>query len=311
MIPLAFLLRRVVPVVLAGACGAASAWEVRETVDFADSVARAEEYCDQLSPADVLFVVDIDNTLMAMRNALGSDQWFEWQEYLLKHEPGSPLLVGSEFGDLLDAQGLLFTLGKMRPPQSDLPQLIKRVQQRGMPTLVLTSRGEQYRDATERELRACGYDFAPTAMKLREPVAGPFLPYDLADLAAVEMTDIDKRVMNLGEPKTCTYEHGVLMTQGQHKGAMLLSILARAERMPRALVFVDDHGRHVQRVFDACVRHGVEAAVFHYRKEDDNVNHFRYGDKADVARRWQRLQAALKEVYTLPDSAPAPAPAPK
>ncbi|MGL4513413.1 MAG: DUF2608 domain-containing protein [Lacipirellulaceae bacterium] len=289
-----------------GPAGVAGAWELRETFDFADAVARAEEYADRSSPADVLFVVDIDNTLMAMSHPLGSDQWFEWQEYLQKHRPDSPHLVGKEFPELLEAQGLLFTLGKMRPPQTNLPELVRRVQDRGVPTLVLTSRGEQFRTPTERELKACGYDFAPSAMKLATPVEGPFLPYDVNNLAAAGLTDDDKRLCGLAEAKTCTYDRGVLMTQGQHKGAMLLSILARAEHAPKAVVFVDDHGRHVQRVYDACVRHGIEAAVFHYRKEDDNVNHFRYGDKGEVTARWRRLESALKEVFELPEAA-APA----
>ena len=40
-------------------------------------------------PEHVLLVLDIDNTLLAMNQDLGSDQWFEWQRYLLDHEPRS------------------------------------------------------------------------------------------------------------------------------------------------------------------------------------------------------------------------------
>jgi hypothetical protein len=195
----------------------------------------------------------------------------------------------------------------MRPPQTNLPELVKRVQERGVPTMVLTSRGEQYRPATERELKACGYDFQKSAMATKAPIEGPFVPYDVANPTGAGLTAADVRLYGLKEAKTCTYEHGVFMTQGQHKGAMLLSLLSRAAHPPKAVVFVDDHGRHIHRVYDACVRHGIEASVFHYHKEDENVEHFRFGDKTEVSQRWRRLESALQEVFELPEAAvPAP-----
>ena len=57
---------------------------------------------------------------MAMDNDLGSDQWFEWQKYLLENEPKSPHLVAKTFDGLLEAQGILYNLGHMHPPQAEL-----------------------------------------------------------------------------------------------------------------------------------------------------------------------------------------------
>ena len=90
------------------------------------------------------------------------------------------------------------------------------------------------------------------------------------------------------------------MTAGQHKGAMLLTILHRAVHKPKAVVFVDDHGRHIHRVYDALDRRGIDCSVFHYDREDPNVNRFRYGDKTAVTQRWLRLKSALEEIGTLP-----------
>ncbi len=63
------------------------------TADFAEVGAAAEQYSHKLDPEQVLLVLDIDNTLLAMDTQLGSDQWFEWQKYLIDHEPSSKYLV--------------------------------------------------------------------------------------------------------------------------------------------------------------------------------------------------------------------------
>src|SRR4051812_26364746 len=40
--------------------------------------------------ANVLVAFDIDNTLLASRQALGSDQWFDWQQSLIEsHRPNA------------------------------------------------------------------------------------------------------------------------------------------------------------------------------------------------------------------------------
>ena len=116
---------------------------------------------------------------MAMDNDLGSDQWFEWQKYLLDNEPDSKYLVAETFDGLLEAQGMLYNLAHMHPPQEDLPGLMRRLQELGIRTMVLTSRGPEFRVATERELRRNGYDFATIgAAGPQTCPGGDYLPYD-------------------------------------------------------------------------------------------------------------------------------------
>ena len=55
--------------------------------------------------ANVLVVLDIDNTLLATDQDLGGDAWFNWQAGLLKSEPKSEHLVAKSFGGLLRVQG--------------------------------------------------------------------------------------------------------------------------------------------------------------------------------------------------------------
>ena len=284
----------------------AGASEFRESEDFADAVAAVDSYAAQYGAENVWLVLDIDNTLLAMQSDLGSDQWFEWQDYLVHNEPGSPELVAEDFAGLLEAQGLLFTLGKMRPPQANLPALLKKTQDDGVATFVITSRGEAFRAATERELAAAGYNIAGHAPEMSKAPQGEFLPYELSCIESYGIRADEATAFGLEEAKPVSLEEGIMMTAGQHKGAMLLAALKLADHRPKAIVYVDDHARHVHRVYDALARRDIECVAMLYKAEEKNVARFRYGDKSEVTAKWRRLQSALKEVFTLPGAA-APA----
>jgi Protein of unknown function (DUF2608) len=275
----------------------ALASHIADTDDFADVVAATLDYADQVGPERVLLVLDIDNTLLAMNHDFGSDQWFEWQKYLLEHEPRSRQNVADSFEGLLEAQGLLYNLGRMHPPQPNLPLLVSRLQGRGIRTLVLTSRGDEFRVATERELSRNGYDFSSTALPVSGVPGGRYLPYDLDNPQADGLTAKDVTALKLSEPREISYANGIMMTSGQNKGAMLLTILHRASVDIDAIVYDDDNIRHVSFVFAAIAGRGEEITAFHYTREDDEVKRFQYGSKKDVTRRWRKLGRVLEEVF--------------
>jgi uncharacterized protein DUF2608 len=284
-------------VLVVGANAAALASDVRETDDFADVAKMVEQLADEFGPEHVLLVLDIDNTIMAMNHELGSDQWFEWQKYLLDNQPNSKYLVAKDFAGLLEAQGVLYNLAKMHPPQKDLPAIIGRVQGMGVHTLLLTSRGPEFRVATERELRGNGYDFARTELPVHDLPGGDYLPYDLDDLESDGLTKRDADAFKLGEPRRVSYANGLFMTAGQPKGAMMITMLKYANPDIQAVVYVDDNIRHVAYVFAAVAGRGKEITAYHYTREDNNVNRFQYGDKDDVAHRWKKLSHTLEEVF--------------
>jgi hypothetical protein len=284
--------------VFACACsGTLSASEITATDDFRTVAGAVTKYANDVGPDRVLLVLDIDNTLLAMNHDLGSDQWFEWQRYLLDQRPRSDDLVVNSLEELLEAQGLLYSLGRMHPPQRDLPTIMSRLQGRGIHTLVLTSRGPEFRAATERELRRNGYDFASTSLPVRNLPGGSYLPYDLHDLEADGLTRQEATAFGLGEPKPVTYENGIYMTAGQPKGAMILAMLHHADAEIRAVVYADDHIRHVAYVFAAIAGRGNEINGYHYTREEPRVKRFQYGDKEEVGRRWRKLSRALEDVF--------------
>jgi hypothetical protein len=278
---------------------ALSAWavELRGTKDYAEAAAAVETYIDQYGAEHVLLASDIDNTVMAMDGDLGSDHWFEWQHYLLVNEPDSRHLVAKDFPGLLKVQGLLFHRNHMHPPQADLPQIIARLQQRGVATILLTSRGPEFRDDTARELKRCGYDFAATALPVRSST-GEYLPFDPADpekdgLKAEEITRY-----KLPPPRPVSYADGVFMTAGQHKGIMLLTLLHDSPREIKAVVYIDDNVRHVGSVFTALVGRQLDISSFQYQHEDLRVQRFQYSDKHEVDEAWARIRREM--------AAPAP-----
>ena len=264
--------------------------EFRSTKDMRDVSETTIRYIELFGPEHVLLVADNDNTLLAMDQSLGSDQWFQWQSYLLDQEPNSPHLVAKSFDGLLVVQGLLFQSGSMHPPQPDLPQIMKRIQDRGINTLVLTSRGHEFREATERELYRNGYDFRSTALTVPNTPAVAYLPCDPDNPSSSGLTAREIDSFQLQDPKPVAYFNGIMMCAGQHKGAMLLTLLHRTDRDIKAVVFVDDSSSHVGRVFASMVDRGIEVTSFHYRREEDRVQAFNYGDQCDAINQWLRFQ---------------------
>jgi hypothetical protein len=275
------------------------AWalELRPTKDFRDVAAAVDRFTDKYGAEHVLLVLDIDNTLMSMNNDLGSDHWFEWQNFLLRNEPDSPYLVADTFDGLLEVQGILYNLGHMHPPQADLPEIIRGVQKRGISTIILTSRGPEYRVSTERELKRCGYDLAANALPVKNVPGGEYLAYDPENPDKDGLLPNEMKLLNGAEPRPVSYEEGVFMTAGQHKGIMLLTLLADSDREIKAIVYADDNVRHVGNVFSSAVDRDLDIASFQYQHEDTRVQKFNYGNKDDVTRRWHRLRDTIESVF--------------
>ena len=116
------------------------------TAEFARVVEQVNAFVEKHGVQKVLLVVDLDNTLLAMNQDLGSDQWFTWQESLLKQDQHHPELVANDFSGLLEVQGILFALSSMHPPQPELPKMLNGLIEQQVTTVVLTSRGKEFRD---------------------------------------------------------------------------------------------------------------------------------------------------------------------
>lgn len=292
----------VLSLLLIAGAGGAFASSLRETSDFADVAAQVEALAKQYDASNVLVVSDLDNTLLAMDQDLGSDHWFEWQVYLLAAEPQSRDLVAPDFDGILKVQGILFDSLPMHPPQPEEPALVARMQQLGVKLIVLTARGDEFRRDAEDELTRNGYDVAKCALEVTNLPSAPtaaqsatFLPYrsDALSDAGISAEECERWHLP-PTPKAISYQGGVCMVAGQHKGAMLRILLTRAVEQPKAIVYIDQD-RQVRRVFDAVASAGYDVTAFDYQREDPKVRRFQYGEKATVTRQWQGIQEALEK----------------
>ncbi len=247
--------------------------------------------------SDTLFVFDIDNTLLRTRQDLGGDAWFTWQETLLKQSPQSPDLVALDFNGLLVVQGWLFALSSMIPPEAGTPALFRELQEAGHPVILLTSRGTEFENYTERELARNQYDSKRTALAPRAGFAARFLPYDLNDLERSCLTQADAQRLNLPPARPIVYRRGVVLTSGQHKGAMLRSLLCKVNRSFSHIVFVDDHQKHVDRVYAAYENQPGEVLSVKYAYMDAEVSAFQASDKSLVREQWQKLKDVLGDIF--------------
>jgi hypothetical protein len=232
----------------------------------------ALQMADRYGNDKVLVVLDLDNTLLAMEQDLGSDQWYYWQAALRDDEPCSPMTVN----DLLASQGALFHASAMRPTQADAAAQVRRMQDEGLQVIVLTARGPQYRLTTFRELRRNGFSFWSSALPPQRGYGEDFMPE--------------------GGERAVRYEDGVFLTAGQNKGVMLKALLAKTGQPDPTLIIMaddkDDNLREVQTTFSWS---GTAVQGWRYSGEDAAVEF----DGAAAATQWDALWPALHQVESV------------
>ncbi len=244
-----------------------------ETADLADVKTDIVELIDQVGKEDVLVVFDIDNTLLAMEQGLGADQWYEWQKELGKDDRCNPDSVGNRFA----VQGALYFVSAMRNTQADGPEQVKAIQDLGAPVIALTSRGMEFELQTFRELRRSGYSFNYTAIGPAGGYEKPFIP--------------------VKDGRFSLYQDGVFLTAGQHKGQMLLSLLKKTGTpMPDAIVVTDDKQKNLDAIKETFAPLEVPVHAWRYTAEDENVRSF---DPELANDQWKSIEDALRQIQTV------------
>lgn len=239
-----------------------------ETADLADITADALDLAERAGKENVLIVFDIDNTLLAMEQGLGADQWYEWQKELNSHDKCSAQNVGDRFA----VQGALYFSSAMRPTQEDAAAQIKAIQQTGAPVIALTSRGPDYRLQTFRELRRNGYGFSHSAFGPAGGFSESFIPVENGRLSR--------------------FEDGVFLTAGQHKGQMLQALLKKTgTELPRVIVMTDDNQKNLDAVIETFSALQIPVHAWRYSGEDENVENF---DSELANSQWLSIENALR-----------------
>ena len=241
-----------------------------ETADLARVTSDALNLAEQVGKENVLVVFDIDNTLLAMEQGLGADQWYEWQKELGKNDRCNPQNVGNRFA----VQGALYFVSAMRSTQADGADQVRAIQDRGIAVISLTSRGMEYRLQTFRELRRNDFSFSYSAI-------GPAGGYD-------------KPFIPVKDGRFSLYEDGVFLTAGQHKGQMLYALLEKTGTpMPAVIVMVDDKQKNLDAVIKTFSAVKIPVHTWRYTAEDENVKAF---DPDEANAQWKSIENALRQI---------------
>ncbi len=278
------------------------------TDDFSAAPARVMEFAEEYGADRVLFVSDIDNTALVMNQDLGSDQWFNWQSGLLNSDRQAQQLAADSFPGLLEAQALLFSLSDMHPPQCSQPAAVTALQVRKIATMAHTSRGPDVRDVTLRELNDSSYNFAGHTIDPQAGFAGNYLPYNVDNIEDSGLTRAEALAWlgkngKISPPREVSFNEGVYMTAGQHKGAMLRMLLHKSGNSNRfkAIVFIDDTPKNIKAVREAFENvEGITVATFLYTHEDENVRLFNEnadGRKNLAAKQWRKLSRTRYGIF--------------
>ena len=235
-------------------------------------------------PEKILVALDIDNTLLAMEQDLGSDQWYYWQKNLEAENPCSGQLVN----DRLAVQGAMYFASAMRPTQASAAAQVQRLQDAGIRVIALTARGPSFRLSTFRELRRNGFNFESSPWP---PAAGYADDY-LAD----------------GLQRPVRYEDGVAFTAGQDKGVMLQDLFRRSGAdAPLVILMADDKQDNLKDVMKAFSWTPTKVQAWRYTREDGTVADF---DPDAAAAEWEALYPALMQIQKVlgPDNFELPPP---
>jgi hypothetical protein len=229
---------------------------------------------------NVLVFLDLDNTLLAMKKPLGSDQWFTWQSKLLKKnekKPESKFKVSKDFYTLLNITKELFLHREMRPVENKTIAFVKKLQKSGHKVVILTSRGGNNMEATLRELNKNSLDFSKSSLGKGSPEF--FLPYGKASKK---------------KQRKVLFTKGVFMTAGQHKGEMTQVLMKKFKTQSPCIVHVDDHEKHTSRVQETYEGLNTKAFTFRYGAEDSLVKDFHSSSKTQVHSEWIKFQKSFQ-----------------
>jgi hypothetical protein len=247
--------------------------QLKETDDLAEVVQDALALSRIYGKDQVLVVFDIDNTLLAMEQDLGSDQWYDWQKKLQSQDPCSGMVVS----DRLAVQGALYFSSAMRPTQPNAAELVQQLQNEGVSVIAVTSRGSDFRLQTYRELRRNHMSLWATALPPRRGYQETFIP--------------------AGGSRPALYEDGAFLTAGQHKGDMLKALLIKTgHSIPSVVVFADDKEYNLQNVLDTYAGSDTAIHAWRYSREDSVVAAF---NDTLVDEQWNALRPALQQIQQI------------
>lgn len=248
--------------------------QVHESNSLITALHAARELTDEYDEEDILVIFDLDNTLLTMNTAFGSNAWWDWQSELSKKDKDQ--CIPERVPNVLDVQGAAFFASSMSQTQPDVTSIVRQLQDEEFRVMVLTARGSQYRLPTFRELRRNNLDFSNHAIPMDDDTNFRGLTF---------FPSSDSRAV--------LYEDGVYMVSGQHKGKMLQALIERLDWEPDAVVMMDDTEKNIEAMRTSLGLLNIPYRLYRYSGMDTKAKNF---DEDKAFRQWQQAAPALEQL---------------
>jgi hypothetical protein len=271
--------------------------------DFSSIPAMARELQARHPDAQVLIAFDVDHTILRMPPGrdLGGEAWYDWQNDEVK--AGALDKMAGGIDELLALQGAFFFLFPMRATDPGLKDVLAELEKARFPMIVITSRGSEFRFATERDIARAGFPFERTGITLAPGRFWTYIPYDIDAIeSSGYLTKKDAETFGLKDAMPVSYRKGLLLTGGQHKGVVLRSLLHRSTAKIGAILYVDNKEIQLQRVAAAFAGQGIEVQPVQYLgMESEDAEFKKTEPRLDKAWfQWDALMRFVKGLFRRP-----------
>jgi len=238
---------RLCVVLLATAWAGTAAAEIVETMHF-DTL---KEYVDN----ETLIVLDIDNTLLETKQALGSDQWFyhHFKDYIAQGMSSEEALERA-----LPEWEAIQNLTDVQLVEPGTAQTVAALQEKGYTVIGLTTRGLGMSKLAVQQLKKLGINLVTTAPTKEQ------------------VFFINEHEMYPNDPHGVIFHQGILFTSGSHKGHAFSTLLEKLDLHPKKVVFINDKASHLKPVEEACVAKGIPFVGLRYGATDARVKGYNH-----------------------------------
>lgn len=189
----------------------------------------------------VLFLYDIDDTLVHLNQKVGTDQWFLHRYSELKKDMDSQKALDVALSEWTGIQ----SISGLYEVESGTSEMIGQQQEEGVILIGFTTRDYTLSRCTKLQLNSVGIDLSKTA-----PV---------------------KEETHFMNGNGIIFKDGVLFTAGTDKGVTLFKFLELIDFHPKKIVFINDKRQNIGEVEVACEQRNIPFVGLRYNYLDDEV----------------------------------------
>lgn len=206
-----------------------------------------QEINKELEDPELLWVFDIDNTIIRPEGNLGSDQWYY---FLVDHIKNIDKISTSKAHYQAEAiWNATQSLIKTKSVEPITASFITSLQNNKKNTIALTARNFSICEITKTQLKNNGINFN------------------------ISSPQFDNNILEIANG---VYYHEGIIYQGEanNKGQILVDFIGQLKAPPKKVIFIDDKEKNVINVHKALEALGIDHIEFRYGQTDKLVEMF-------------------------------------